>query len=178
MQWLNEPPSWNDQSGRLQVITGPQTDFWRKTHNNAIRDNGHFYFQEVQGDFEAELKFSGLYQDLYDHAGLMLRVNEENWIKTGIELFDGAQHASAVVTRDFSDWSVVRLEGQPAALWLRVSRQAETVNIYYSLNGTDFLMLRRAYLVPSESLQVGPMCAAPRGNGFSVTFEDFTVRSI
>ena len=76
MQWLNEPPHWH-QSGvgvaapeahRLTVKTAAKTDFWRITHYNFIRDNGHFYFETVSGDFVVEVGIHGNYQDLYDQA--------------------------------------------------------------------------------------------------------------
>ena len=35
-------------------------------------------------------------------------------MKCGIELVDGVQHASVVVTREYSDWSVVPLPRRPA----------------------------------------------------------------
>lgn len=176
MQWFNPPAAWNIQDGCLTVTTAPKSDFWRKTHYGFVRDSGHFFYQEVRGDFNVEIRVNGGYKDLYDQAGLMLRVDEENWIKTGIEFFEQRQHASAVVTREFSDWSVAPLEGQPASLWLRVTRKAEAVEIFYSLDGQNYTLLRVAYLKPSAVTQVGPMCASPDGSGFQVTFEDFTVQ--
>jgi regulation of enolase protein 1 (concanavalin A-like superfamily) len=41
MQWLNEPPVWQADDGRLHVVTGLKTDFWRVTHYGFVRDNGH-----------------------------------------------------------------------------------------------------------------------------------------
>jgi regulation of enolase protein 1 (concanavalin A-like superfamily) len=175
MQWFNEPPTWDERSGWLEVTTSPKSDFWRKTHYGFIRDSGHFYYQEIHGDFVAEVKVNGRYEALYDQAGLMLRVDEENWIKTGIEYFDELQHASAVVTRDFSDWSVAPLADNPPSLWLRIVRTGEAVEIFYSLDSEEYLLLRVAYLVPAPVTQVGLMCASPEGSGFSVTFEDFKV---
>ena len=177
MQWFNPPASAQVAENSLTVTTAPKSDFWRKTHYGFTRNNGHFCYREVQGDFVAEIRVSGKYKDLYDQAGLMLRVDEENWIKTGIEFFDGRQHASAVVTREFSDWSVVRLEGFPPTLWLRVIRKAEAVEVFYSLDGKEYTLLRLAYLVPSAVTQVGPMCASPDGSGFEVIFADFTVQA-
>lgn len=176
MQWFNPPAAWEVLGGQLQVTSAPNSDFWRKTHYGFIRDSGHFFYREVHGDFSAEIKITGQYKDLYDQAGLMLRVDENNWIKTGIEFFDSCQHASAVVTREFSDWSVVTLENQPASLWLRVTRKAEAVEIFYSLDGQTYQLLRLAYLVPSEVTQVGPMCASPDGSGFMTTFESFKIQ--
>lgn len=175
MQWYNPPAAWQDQNGCLTVTTAPKSDFWRKTHYGFIRDSGHFYYQDVPGDFTVEVRVDGQYKDLYDQAGLMLRVNEANWIKTGIEYFDGYQHVSAVATREFSDWSVVRLANPPASLWLRVTRKAEAVQVFYSLDSEHYLLLRMAYLTPSAVTQVGPMCASPDGEGFTVTFHGLTI---
>ncbi|RYG21241.1 DUF1349 domain-containing protein, partial [bacterium] len=124
MTWLNEPPRWTDEDGVLSVTTGDRTDFWRTTHYGFIRDDGHVYGRPVEGDFAAEVSFSGEYEALYDQAGLMLRLDERNWIKAGIEFTDGKHHLSAVVTRDFSDWSVLPLPVAPKEVRLLISRYA------------------------------------------------------
>lgn len=178
MQWFCEPQTWNAEGDRITVNVNSGTDFWRKTHYGFIRDNGHFGYVEVKGDFSAEVKVMGSYRDLYDQAGLMLRSNEAHWIKTGIEYVHGVQYVSAVVTNDFSDWSVAPLAGNPPALWLRVVRKAEAVEIFYSLDGSTYTLLRIAYLPPTPEIAVGVMCAAPDGQGFGVTFENFHVQSL
>jgi uncharacterized protein len=175
MSWLHPPAAWSVKENCLVVTTSAKSDFWRKTHYGFTRDNGHFLQQEVRDDFAVTIRVDGKYKDIYDQAGLMLRVDAENWIKTGIEFFDGCQHASAVVTREFSDWSVVQFDGYPASLWLRATRKAEAVEISYSLDGQNFILLRLAYLVPAAVTLVGPMCASPDGDGFEVTFSDFQV---
>jgi len=53
MQWLNEPKQWNTLTDGLTVRSEGQTDFWRKTHDDGIRHNGHYYFESVTGDFTA-----------------------------------------------------------------------------------------------------------------------------
>jgi regulation of enolase protein 1 (concanavalin A-like superfamily) len=175
MQWLNEPPQFADENGRVTVLAAPRTDFWRVTHDGGVRDTGHFYYQTVRGDFTAEVQFSGEYRDLYDQAGLMLRVDETTWVKCGVEFTDGRQNASVVVTRDFSDWSIVPLPDDPPALWLRVKRHGVTVEVSYSLDGTAYTMLRQAYFTDRPEIQVGLMVAAPTGEGFTARFEGFTV---
>lgn len=49
----------------------------------------------------------------------MLREAERNWLKCRIEFINGLQQASVVVTRDYSDWSVVPLQDNPTSVWLR-----------------------------------------------------------
>ena len=175
MQWLNKPPTWTVHGDRIDVDVAPGTDFWRKTHYGFIRDTGHVGYDLVQGDFTAEVKITGGYKDLYDQAGLMLRVDPEHWIKTGIEYVHGVQYVSAVVTNDFSDWSIAPLAHNPPSIWLRAVRKAEAVEIFYSLDGATYTLLRIAYLLPAASMQVGIMCAAPDGTGFPVTFEGLRV---
>ena len=102
----------------------------------------------------------------------MIRESENIWLKCGIEFVEGVQNVSAVVTRDYSDWSVIPLEVPPVSLWLRVKRRAETVEVQYSLDGEEYSMMRLAYLTESP-VQVGLMCAAPQGEGFAVEFEGF-----
>lgn len=177
MQWYNEPPFWQPLTNGIQLTTGAKTDFWRKTHYGFIRDNGHFYYQPVTGDFTAEVTITGQYQDLYDQAGLMVRENETTWLKCGIELVEAVQTISAVVTRDFSDWAVVPLQQPPQSLGLKVQRRAEAIEVQYSLDGQQYQMLRLAYLTSAATLDVGIMAASPQGAGYMVTFERLTIDS-
>lgn len=178
MEWYNEPPVYNIQCDTIHITSGAKTDFWRQTHYGFIRDNGHFFYQQVKGDFIVEAKISGEYRELYDQAGIMVRLDEANWLKCGIEFVEGVQQASAVVTRDYSDWSVLPLPNNPASIWMRVTRKREAVEVQYSLDGTQYAMLRLAYFTPIETVKVGIMCASPDGNGFPMTFEKFKINSL
>lgn len=173
--WLNPPPDWSGDPDRLQVRAGAKTDFWRKTHYGFIRDNGHVYGRWLSGDFTAEVMIRGQYATLYDQAGIMVRLNETTWLKTGIEYVHGVQFVSAVVTRDFSDWSVVPLASSPPAIGLRVKREGDGIEIHYQTEPEGaWTMLRLTYLT-TEPVLVGVMCAAPDGDGFDVTFENLTL---
>ena len=108
MKWFNEPSSARQSGDQLAVRTKPKTDYWRKTFYDYVTDNGHFFFLQVAGDFTLESRAVGKYAALYDQAGLMVRIDNNNWLKCGLELVDGIGHASVVVTRDYSDWSTVR----------------------------------------------------------------------
>lgn len=176
MDWLNEPNKWSVEGDVIRVTSDAETDFWRKTHYGFIRDSGHFFYQPVTGDFVAEVRFSGAYSDLYDQAGLMVRSDETTWVKCGIEYVHGMQYVSAVVTRDYSDWSVVPLPDPPSTVWLRVMREGATLEVNFSLNGVDYTMIRTAHLTSTASVNVGIMCASPEGAGFEALFDGFVVR--
>jgi uncharacterized protein len=176
MDWYNEPPQWAAHNGIVTMHSAPKTDFWRLA--GIARDNGHFYYQRRVGDFQIDCKISGSYNSQYDQAGLMVRVDEAHWIKCGIEFFNDAQQASAVVTREFSDWSITPLSSNPESFWLRMKRQGTVIEIEYTLDGTHYNLLRQAYFSPVEAMDAGLMCASPEGPGFSVTFEDVTIQSL
>jgi regulation of enolase protein 1 (concanavalin A-like superfamily) len=175
MQWYNEPTAWHDTGTRLTFSVGGKTDYWRVTLHDFIKDDAPFYYREVSGDFTATVKVTGEYASLYDQAGLMVRESPTVWLKCGIEYLHGVQQASAVVTRDFSDWSVVALTDNPRSIWIRVQRIGSALEVYFSRDGEAYTLIRQAYLSDAATLQVGMMAAAPAGPGFEVTFEEFTL---
>jgi regulation of enolase protein 1 (concanavalin A-like superfamily) len=178
MIWYNEPEIWKQEDEKLLVQAAPRTDFWRKTHYDFIRDNGHFYYEQVSGSFSVETEFHAQYASLYDQAGLMVRLDSAVWLKTGIEYVDEIHHVSAVVTREFSDWSVVPLYSYSGSLKLRLRRQGGTVIVEYGGPHDSWTMLRTAYLSDAPELQVGRMVAAPDGPGFLATFTRYAVTRI
>lgn len=172
MEWLNEPSKWTASDNGLLATSDAETDFWRRTHDDGIRDNGHFYFESVDGDFTVQVKQLAKYESQYDQAGLMVRADETTWLKCGVEFVDGRNYASAVVTRDWSDWSVSPVKNSPS-FYIRCKRVGATFGVEYSLDGVNYEMSRQAFLTDQASLQVGLMLAAPKGSGFEVRFEDY-----
>lgn len=174
--WLNEPPQWHEDGDRLTAVTGPETDFWRETHYGFIHDNGHARLTPVPGDFTAEVAFEADYTTLYDQAGLMLRLDERNWLKAGVEFVDQQLTLGAVVTRETSDWSAVPGVAAPTRLRLRITRQGTAVSVAWApdVPSARFRMLRLTWL-PAGPAAVGPMLCTPKRAGLEVRFDAFTI---
>jgi hypothetical protein len=172
MQWLNEPQSWKVIQGQIKVRSHAKTDFWRKTFYGYITDNGHFFHLPVTGEFTFEARINGQYAALYDQAGLMVRVDAENWVKCGTEFVDGVRHASVVFTRDFSDWSTMNDLSANGPVWWRAVRSKDSLETLCSLDGKTYQSVRQGYLVPNRPAEVGIMCAAPEGQGFEAVFDN------
>lgn len=175
MEWLNEPPAWEETNGTLVVTTGHETDFWRKTHYGYSRHSGHVRHQTVAGDFTATVSFTTNFSELYDQAGLMVVVDEATWLKCGVELTSGCLNAAVVVTNEYSDWSILPIDGMPERVWVRITRLNETLMVDYSRDGESFSIIRLAYLRMPDTVAVGPMCCSPSREGLVVTFNDFVV---
>ena len=94
----------------------------------------------------------------------MVRRDERVWLKCGVEFVDGRQHASAVVTREQSDWSVAPLILTPRSLWLRVSRTGPDVAVRYAVDGAHYDLLRLSRLTDagrSSSVPCAPRRTEP-----------------
>ena len=96
MQWLNEPARWSAAGRTLTVTADAGTDFWRTTHYGFVRDTGHLYGEQLGGDFDLSVLVRGDYAAQYDQAGVMVRIDERRWLKTGIEPLTEALVAAQV----------------------------------------------------------------------------------
>jgi regulation of enolase protein 1 (concanavalin A-like superfamily) len=177
MTWFNPPARENYNAGQLTMRSKGRTDFWRKTFYGYVTDNGHFLNLRVAGDFTFQARVDGNYAALYDQAGLMVRLDEQNWMKCGSELVEGRRWASVVFTRDFSDWSTMDDLSQVGPVYWRVARRKDSIEAQCSKDGEKFLTIRQGYFPPKVEVMVGVMSAAPEGTGFDAMFDQITLDS-
>ncbi len=178
MQWFNQPKKWSFEDNTLTLFVTPKTDYWRLTHYGFVVDDGPFFYENVGGEFEVNVKITGDYQARYDQMGLMLRIDEKTWIKTGVEFVDNKRNLSAVVTHERSDWSMFEVPGNARSLWMKTVRKLDSVEIFYSFDGETYTMLRLAYFPAHKPVMVGMVAASPDGGGFKAVFEDFEINHI
>ena len=178
MQWFNEPSQWEIKDKKLTLFATPQSDYWRIAHYGFTVDDAPFLYTTYGGEFEAKVKISGDYRERYDQAGMMIRIDHENYIKTGIEYVDGKYNLSAVVTHHTSDWSVITLDRAVPFIWIKAVRRLDAVEIYYSYAAQTYTLMRIAWLQDNTPVQVGLMAASPDGQGFQASFEHFQVKHL
>lgn len=178
MQWFNEPEKWAIDGNKLTMQVTPQSDYWRISHYGFTVDDAPFLYTLRGGEFEAKVKISGDYKVRFDQAGLMLRIDEENYIKAGIEFVDGKYNLSCVVTHHTSDWSVIELDKPVDHVWIKAVRRLDAVEIFYSFDDVEYTMMRNCWLKDNTPVMVGMMAACPDGNGFKATFEEFKIKHL
>jgi regulation of enolase protein 1 (concanavalin A-like superfamily) len=177
MTWMNEPASSKIAGEQIVVSSRAKTDFWQKTFDGYVADNGHFYHLPVPGDFTFTACISGRYAALYDQAGLMVRLDSQNWMRCGTEFIEGKRFASVVFTRNYSDGSTMPDFSETEPVWWRAIRKGDSIETLCSLNGVQFTSVRLGYFPPSRPVEVGIMCAAPSGTGFEATFKDLKLQT-
>ena len=175
MQWFNEPENWSVKNNTLVMDVTPQSDYWRISHYGFTVDDAPFLYTVRGGEFEVKVRISGEYKVRFDQAGLMIRVDKENYIKTGIEFVDGKYNLSTVVTHTTSDWSVIELEEPVEYVWIKAVRRLDAVEIFYSFDDKEYKMMRNCWLQDNTPVMVGMMAACPDGNGFKATFDGFKI---
>lgn len=178
MQWFNEPQNWAIEGNTLTMDVTPQSDYWRISHYGFTVDDAPFLYTIRGGEFEVKVKITGEYKVRFDQAGLMLRIDKENYIKAGIEFVDGKYNLSAVVTHKTSDWSVIELDKPVDAVWIKAVRRLDAVEIFYSFDDKKYTMMRNCWLQDNTPVMVGMMAACPDGNGFKVRFEEFKIKHL
>ncbi|MEL1242882.1 DUF1349 domain-containing protein [Flavobacterium sp. DGU11] len=178
MQWFNEPAQWQIKDKSLIMQVTPKSDYWRISHYGFTVDDAPFYYTTYGGEFEAKVKITGAYKARFDQMGLMLRIDQKNYIKTGVEFVDGKFNISTVVTHDKSDWSVTTLDKAPPFIWIKVVRRLDAVEVFYSYDDKTYIMTRNAPLQDNTPVMVGLMAACPDGNGFEAKFENFSVKHL
>lgn len=175
MQWFNEPENWSVKNNTLVMDVTPQSDYWRISHYGFTVDDAPFLYTVRGGEFEVKVRISGDYKVRFDQAGLMIRVDKENYIKTGIEFVDGKYNLSTVVTHTTSDWSVIELDEPVEYVWIKAVRRLDAVEIFYSFDDKEYTMMRNCWLQDNTPVMVGMMAACPDGNGFKATFDGFKI---
>ena len=175
MQWFNEPENWSVKNNTLVMDVTPQSDYWRISHYGFTVDDAPFLYTVRGGEFEVKVRISGDYKVRFDQAGLMIRIDKENYIKTGIEFVDGKYNLSTVVTHKTSDWSVIELDEPVEYVWIKAVRRLDAVEIFYSFDDKEYTMMRNCWLQDNTPVMVGMMAACPDGNGFKATFDGFKI---
>lgn len=177
LMWRSPPPpEWSIDGSRLSVITGDKTDFWNRTFYDFTRKDGHLFYRQVEGDFSVEVTLHATFETLYDQLGLMIRVDDENWLKTGLEYSDSRAQFSTVLTRDgWSDWSTTAVSNDDvqAGIRIRLTRHGNVLRVQKKDSSGLWHLMRLGYLDIPEAAQAGLMCCSPERAGFNAVYSDF-----
>lgn len=119
LAWVNKPSSYviDLDKNTLAMNPPPHGDLWMRTYYPWARHERHFNASALVAEVPfwqnatLELEFSLTPVMYYDQAGAVVLLDENTWVKAGIENFAvGGPHLSVVVTNQgFSDWSTQKL---------------------------------------------------------------------
>lgn len=169
--WLNRPPSVEVDGDDLLVTSARGSDLWQRTSYGFVRDSGHALLEPVERGSAVEVAFVASARGTFEQAGLLLRIDEQWWVKAGVEHSDGALQLSAVVTSTRSDWSTAPVPGwADRSVTVRASLGEDAVTVRARVDDEPFRLVRLAPLAGHGPLFAGPYCCAPETDGFRTRF--------
>ena len=175
--WLNEPKQVKQIEGGIEIVTNDKTDFWKRTDNGFIHDNGHLLYKNVKGNFTVRVTVKIDGKVLYDHSGLMIRVDTDNWLKSCTEYKDSKDIIVGTVVTNFgySDWSIQEIPiGNLKQVRYEIERKDKDFHVRAKIDDDEMREIRTTHLHNAkEEVMVGIMSGSPLRDAFITQFTDF-----
>lgn len=155
----------------LDVMAVEGSDAWRHTAYGFVHDTEHALLAPLAVGEAIEVSFRAPWDGQFDQAGVFVRIDDEHWVKTGVEFADGHLGLGAVVTDIRSDWSVGYVDDWlDSEITVRVSRWADALIIRARADDGPWRLVRVAPFDGTAHAAAGPLVAAPTRAGLTVRF--------
>ena len=178
-EWLNEPEEVYFGENGMKVRALPDTDFWVNAKHKFAKDNGHFFFRRLQGNFSMTAKWRFYRPEAFEQCGLMVRIDKNNWLKLSLMPQNQEDNRIATIsaTSGCPDWAVHEIEMPHEEIWYKLRRVNGEYFLYYSLNGRSFNLLRRCTLLyDMDEVKAGAYICSPQRDDFEAVLESIDIR--
>lgn len=174
--WTNEPADVAIDENGLHVTAREGSDAWRLTSYGFVHASEHALLAALEPESALEVQFLLDFSEQFDQAGIFVKVDDDTWIKAGVELSDGEESLGAVVTQGTSDWSLSPVPGWAGRLvTIRGSRSGNALTVRARVDDEPWRLVRVAPLDPAAEVAAGPFCCAPTRSGLTVHFTSWRV---
>lgn len=168
--WTHAPAA-AEGGDHLDVTAVEGSDAWRLTAYGFVHDTEHALVAPLAVGEAMEVSFRAPWDGQFDQAGVFVRIDEEHWVKAGVEFADGHLGLGAVVTDLTSDWSVGWVDGwRDSEITVRVSRWPDAVIVRARADDGEWRLVRVAPFDGDAAASAGPFLAAPTRAGLTVRF--------
>jgi len=174
-EWYNEPLNVSFEEKNVKIIAKPQTDFWQSLHHKIKKDNAHFFYKTLGGDFTLIIKWCFKTAENFNQCGIMARIDERNWFKASImsKKQNAPEIGSCLTVGAFSDWAGAPLSKMPTEIFFKLERRGDDFVCFYSLDSQKYTRLRQFYLRGIEpEIKAGAYIAAPQNTPFEAILDE------
>ncbi|GAB2579524.1 DUF1349 domain-containing protein [Microlunatus antarcticus] len=174
--WTHQPAHVISKEDGLYATAREGSDAWRTTSYGFVHASEHALLAGLEPESAVEVQFRLDFSGQFDQAGIYVRVDDETWIKAGVELSDGEESLGAVVTQGTSDWSLSPVPGWAGRLvTIRGSRSGNAFTVRARVDDEPWRLVRVAPLDPEATVAAGPFCCAPTRADLTVHFTSWRV---
>lgn len=174
-EWYNEPENVTFEEKNVKITAKPQTDFWQALHHQIKKDNAHFFYKTLKGDFTLIVKWLFNTAEQFNQCGIMARVDERNWFKASVmsKSKSRPEIGSCVTIGGYSDWAGAPVFKMPGKIFYKLERRNNDFVCFYSLDGINYTRLRQFYLRGIEpDIKAGAYIAAPQKEPFEAVLDE------
>ena len=147
--WIHEPKEYSIQDEKIEIVTEPHTDYWKRTYYLFQNDNAPtllFKTKEEFFSFSVKTEFNS--KRRFDQCGVAIYQDSDNWCKASIEYENEEfQRLGSVVTNNgYSDWATVDIPATQKYMYYRLSRRRDDFCFESSLDGVHYKQMRIFHL--------------------------------
>ncbi len=174
-EWYNEPENVIFSDQEMKIVAKSLTDFWQSLHHQIKKDNGHFFYKKISGNFSLLIKWRFENATPFKQCGIMARVDERNWFKASILAKDenSPEIGTCLTLSGHSDWAGTQLQNMPDKIFYKLERRGDDFVCSYSLDGQKYIKLRQFYLRGVENeIKIGAYLASPQNEPFDAVLDE------
>jgi regulation of enolase protein 1 (concanavalin A-like superfamily) len=182
MRLENRPETFKIKGAFIEMHTNSEKYFWGDSHESDYDfPYSQFYFRDITGSFSAEVTV--VLTDLRNNnnEGLLLKLNQTNWIKLYVGKENNLFRLNTVYASDYfhADYNTIPVSVKNNRLWLRMICKYDILYLSYSTDNLVFQTVRILNLPEYyKTARLGLMGDSPMSGGFDALFENFSVKSI
>ncbi len=174
MEWVNAPPIWHAQGNTVtvQAASGAHSYFH---HGGRVVNIPHVYWQDIVGDFRAQVKVIPGFRKPWDRAGLYVQL-KASFIRVCVEATEEEDDRIRWVVHGhhYEREDSVPLHPFPIS-WLRIDRMGSTFELGYSVDGVEYTVLHQDCIHRNRAAKVGIQVASPMGTSFTCHFDHLEI---
>ena len=176
--WLNRPRKFEFMANFIKIRTEPETDFWQRTHYGFSKTNAPAFLTKTNGNLTFSVRTLFNTQKQYDQCGVLLYVDEENWLKISVEHENEtfARLGSVVTNLGYSDWATADISFPVTEMSYRLSIKNQDVKIEYAEKDNVFRQMRILHMHKLlQDAGIGIYACSPLDSSFEAGFTDISI---
>ncbi len=176
--WINPPQKFTLDNGILKIQTKPETDFWQRTHYGFSKANAPGFLTKIEGDFTFCVKTWFQTKNRYDQCGVLLYIDNENWVKVSVEheTENFARLGSVVTNLGWSDWATIDIPFPVNEMSYRLSLKGQDVFIENAEKDSEYKQMRILHLHKAvQDAGIGVYACSPLKSSFEAVFSEFSL---
>ena len=179
LKWIREPKNYAITENKVEIITEPYTDLWKRTYYHFRNDNApilQIETDEKYFSFVVKTEFESKHR--YDQCGIVVYLDSENWIKASLEYEnEKIQRLGTVVTNNgYSDWSSTDVDASIKSMWFRLSRRENDFCVENSIDGVTYNQMRICHMFNAgEIIPFGIYACSAEDSSFKSVFTNMEI---